>query len=804
MSANDNLILWYRKPAAEWVEALAVGNGRLGGMVFGGTVNERIQLNEDTLWSGHPYDPNNREAARHLEDVRRLVFEGKYPEAQRMIEEHMLGPWTASYQSMGDLHIRHDRAGEATDYRRELDLNDAVCRTRYTLNGVRYTRDVFVSAPDQAMVVRIAADRPGRVSLQASLDSPLNHSTRKGAPDQIVLNGQSPSHVEPFHVKSADPVHYEDDKGIRFEMRLQAIPEGGHVESHGNRLWVREADAVTLLLVAATSFNGFDKDPCKEGRDPAPLCRDWLVQASARSYDELLKRHVEDYRRLFGRVELDLDAPGLAELPTDERIEALRGGRTDEQLAVLFFQFGRYLLIASSRPGTQPATLQGIWNDRARPPWACNYTVNINTQMNYWPAETCNLAECHTPLFDLLEDLRVAGRETARVHYNARGWVCHHSTDLWRIATPSGGPSNGPASWAFWPMAGAWLCQHLWEHYRFGGDRAFLAERAYPILKEAAEFFLDWLVEDAEGYVVTNPSTSPENTFIGPDGRKAAVSLASTMDNALVWELFTHCAEAAALLGVDGSFREELLAARARLRPLRIGRYGQLQEWFEDFEEAEPGHRHTAHLYPLHPGFQIDRHARPELAAACGKTIERRLAHEKDDAIGWCFAWLISLFARLEDAEMAHRYLLKLLRNPFPNLFNAHRHPKLTYHPFTIEANFGATAGIAELLLQSHAGELRLLPALPEAWAAGRVRGLRARGGFTVGMEWSGGTLSRATIESTLGNVCRIRMRTPVRVKRGTAASAAASDRVDVREIDPAVIEFPTEAGGVYTIEPVG
>lgn len=794
MSDND-LTMWYRKPASDWVEALAVGNGRLGGMVFGGTGRERILLNEDTLWSGHPYDPNNDKAAEYLDGARRLIFEGKYPEAQQMIEEHMLGPWTASYQAMGDLYIQLDAHGEASDYRRELDLNDAVCRTKFTLNGVRYSRETFVSAVDQIMVVRMTADQPGKVSLQASLDSLLNHSSRKGAPDMIMLTGQCPSRVEPFHAKrSSEPVIYEEDKGIRFEVQLRALPEGGLVEAHGNRLWVRGADAVTFLLAAATSFNGFDKDPCKDGKDSNRLCQVWLSQAAEYSYDELLRRHLADYRELFGRVALELNAPGLQELPADERIQALRDGEADEQLAVLFFQFGRYLLIASSRPGTQPATLQGIWNDRARPPWACNYTVNINTQMNYWPAETCNLAECHLPLFDMLEDLCSAGKETARVHYKARGWVSHHSVDLWRMTTPSGGPSKGPASWAFWPMAGAWLCQHLWEHYRFGGDRGFLADRAYPIMKEAAQFFLDFLVADPEGYLVTNPSTSPENTFIGPDGRKAAVSLGSTMDNSLIWELFTHCTEASAILDTDDELRAELTAARARLRPLAVGRHGQLQEWFEDFEEAEPGHRHMAHLYALHPGHQINKSDDSLLANACRVSIERRLLHEKEDAIGWCFAWLISLFARLEDSGMAHHYLIKLLKNPFPNLFNAHRHPKLTFYPLTIEANFGATAGIAELLLQSHAGVLSLLPALPGTWPEGRISGLRARGGFAVNMEWSSGKLKRAVIESVNGNPCRIRTGTPVHVNEGA---------VEIVEIEPSVVEFKTEAGAAYIISPL-
>lgn len=793
MRANEGM-LWYRNPAAEWVEALAVGNGRLGGMVYGGIFQERIALNEDTLWSGHPSDPNNREAAAYLEKARKLVFEGKYPEAQRTIEEHMLGPWSESYQPLGDLYLGLEEAGEAENYRRELDLNDAVCRTRFTLNGVRYVRETFVSAADQVMVVRFTADQPGRIAVRASFDSQLRHQVHRVSADKLAMQGRSPSHVEPLHARSDDPVIYEEERGIRFEAQLLALPEGGAAaDAWEGRIRIEGADAVTFLLAAATSFNGFDKDPVLEGRNPSELCRSYLEAAAKRSYTELLDRHVRDFRSLYGRVEFELEAPGQQHLPTDERIRALREGKEDEQLAVLFFQFGRYLLLSSSRPGTQAANLQGIWNQSVRPPWSCNYTVNINTQMNYWPAEVCNLAECHEPLFRLLEDLRIAGRETALAHYKARGWVSHHAVDLWRVTTPSGGPSKGPASWAYWPMGGAWLCQHLWEHYRFGGDRTFLASTAYPIMKEAASFFLDYLVEDADGCLVSNPSTSPENTFTLPDGRKAAVSLDATMDIALIGELFGNCMKASDLLGIDRELHLELAAARARLHPFRIGRRGQLQEWYLDFEEAEPGHRHMAHLYPLHPGSEIDMRGTPELASACRVSIDLRLLHEGEDAVGWCFAWLISLFARLEDGEMSHRYLTKLLKNPFDNLFNAHRHPKLTFYPLTIEANLGATAGIAEMLLQSHAGELNLLPALPGAWKGGRISGLRARGGFTVSLAWSDHSLREAVIASANGEVCRIRT-------HGTVQVTVGSETVEVREIAPCVFEFPTEPGIKYTI----
>ncbi|XEC96151.1 glycoside hydrolase N-terminal domain-containing protein [Paenibacillus tarimensis] len=787
---RDKMTLWYRKPAEEWAEALPVGNGRLGGMVFGGVKHERIQLNEDTLWSGTPEDPNNYEAAGHLEEVRRLVFEGRYTDAQEIIERHMTGPWSDNYLPLGDLELSFAHGAEATDYRRELDLETAVARTKYTVDGTRYTREVYVSAPDQVMVVRIESDSKEAIDVQISLGSALNYSVRKTGIDMIALSGQAPSLVQPLHQKSPEPIVYEEGKGIRFEIRLQAVSEGGRLEVSGGRIRVQAANAVTLLLAAATSFNGFDKDPHAEGNDPAALFSQPLAEASRRGYAELLERHTEDYRTYFKRVDFELEGEDRSGIPVDARIQSVKGGVSDEQLAVLMFQYGRYLLISSSRPGTQPATLQGIWNDKPRPPWSCNYTANINVQMNYWPAESCNLPELHGPLFDMLDDLRITGARTARAYYQARGWCCHHNIDLWRIATPS----RGSASWAFWPMAGPWLCQHLWEHYAFGGDVGFLKQRAYPVMKEAALFCLDWLIEDGEGRLVTNPSTSPENSFIAPDGRKSAVSAGSTMDIVLIRELFTACIESCRILGEDQMFREELERARDRLPRLQIGRYGQLQEWSEDFEEAEPGHRHTAHLYALHPGRQIVPHIHPELAAACRVTLERRLQHEREDMIGWCFAWQINQFARLEDAETAHKYLTRFLGNPHPNMINAHRHPKLKFHPLTIEANFAATAGIAEMLLQSHAGEISLLPALPLDWPSGRIKGLRARGAFEVELEWNEGALQQAAVKSLKGNVCRIRTKTPVQVSCGPDSIAAV-------EIGPSVLEFPTQAGEVYLLQ---
>ncbi|MBT2757807.1 glycoside hydrolase family 95 protein [Mesobacillus foraminis] len=786
-----NKRLWYNKPAEEWVEALPIGNGRFGGMAYGGIKHERISLNEDTLWAGTPREADNFEAIQYLEQTRHLIFEGKYREAQTIIENHMLGPWSNSYQAMGNLDLEFMHGSDALGYRRELDLGEALFKTQFTRSGVRYTREAFISAVDQVMAIRLESDQQGSLDFDASLSSPLNYSSGKVSKNHIILKGQAPSVVDPMHDQTEDPVIYEEGKGMTFQIHLKALAEGGRVEVHGSRLVIRSADAVTLLISGATSFNGFNKDPFKEGKDPEKLCLDWLEKASKFTYRKLKARHIRDHQHYFNRVDFDLVVQGREELPTDERILSLREGGRDDQLAVLFFHFGRYLLICSSRPGSQPANLQGIWNNMTRPPWTCNYTANINTEMNYWPAEPCNLAEFHYPLFEMMEDLRVTGRKMAEVYYNCGGWTAHHGIDLWRTATPQGGPSKGPASWAYWPMTGPWLCQHLWEHFLYSGDKEFLRKKAYPIMKEAAKFFLDYLIEDEHGNLVTIPSTSPENTFIAPDGTHSAISMSSTMDIALIWDLFTNCMESGQILEEDEQFRKIVEKARDRLLPLQIGKHGQLQEWFQDFEEAEPGHRHTAHLYALHPSSQITPRSTPELAKAARVTLDRRRVFEGTDTIGWCFAWNVNMYARLEEPEMSYDYLVKLLRNPFPNLFNAHRHPKLKFYPLTIEANFAATAGIIEMLLQSHDGEIHLLPALPKAWDKGRISGIRARGGYEINMEWDKGTLTLVEIKSSLSRVCKIRTAKPFSV-----------DGTDYLVNQNGTIEFKTEPNKSYILTP--
>ncbi|MBK9491815.1 MAG: glycoside hydrolase family 95 protein [Haliscomenobacter sp.] len=753
-------LMYYAQPAKHFEESLVLGNGRIGAVVHGGIKSDKIFLNDATLWAGSPVDPDmNPTAYTHLPAIREALRQEDYRKADSLNRRHLQGKFSESYAPLGTLYIDMAHAEAASNYRRQLDLSTAISTTSYQLAGVTYTREYFISHPQQVLLIRMTASQLGKLSFNLRFNSLLRHQVNTST-NVLNASGRAPAHAEPSYRRVPDPIQYDDQKSMRFLSLVKIIKTDGKIVRTDSTIGVQGGKEAIIMVSIATSFNGFDQNPALQGKDEVSLANEWLKKAQIISYATIKAAHIKDHQHFFNRVQFQLAGRSSnASLPTDERLKRFAEGAKDPDLELLYFNFGRYLLIASSRTPQVPANLQGIWNHHLQPPWSSNYTININTEMNYWPAESGNLSELHQPLLGFLGNLAKTGAVTAKTFYNAGGWCAAHNTDIWAMSNPVGHFGQGSPSWANWNMGGAWLATHLWEHFDYTRDTVWLKTYGYGLMKGAAQFCLDVLVDDGKGHLVTSPSTSPENIFITPTGYKGATLYGATADLGMIRELFLQTIAAAKTLVQDVDFQQQLEASLSKLYPYQISKKGHLQEWYHDWEDEDPKHRHQSHLFGLYPGNHISMDQTPELAAACKQTLEVK----GDETTGWSKGWRTNLWARLHDGNRTYKMYRELMRfvdpNPetrynggggaYPNLMDAHP-------PFQIDGNFGGTAAVLEMLVQSRSEEITLLPALPDAWATGSVRGVCARGGFVLNLTWSAGKLIKTEISSARGGKTKV------------------------------------------------